>query len=174
LVLVAATIVTPITIARAFVFPLAWLWPILIWSAIGNREIRYAVHQLIFSSAHPLGRQFPAVWIAGVAVTLVATSGIGIRALIAGDPHRLIAWLVGVAFVPSLAAALGTWSRSSRLFEIVYLFWWYAGPMNAITEVDFTGNSAAVITPTVTAFYAGAAVVLLALAFWGRRRQLVV
>ena len=38
---------------------------------------------------------------------------------ICGDWRGLLAWLTGALFIPTLALALGVWSGSSKLFEIV-------------------------------------------------------
>ncbi|HUU47066.1 MAG TPA: hypothetical protein VM118_15165, partial [Acidobacteriota bacterium] len=155
--LIAAQLATPWSEARQFISPVAWLWPILIWSSMGIREHRRSVNEIVFSAPHPLRRQLPAVWIAGVAVALFATSGMGLRTIIAGEAYRTVAWLAGAVFVPSLALALGTWSRTSRLFEIIYLFWWYIGPANAVGPADYTGMVEGAATPTLTAFYGLAA-----------------
>ena len=95
-----------------------------------------------------------------------------LRSIIAGETYRVAAWVAGALFIPSLALALGTWGRTSRLFEIIYLFWWYIGPVNAVPPADYTGMVEGAATPTLIAFYGLAAIVLLLLAFWGRRRQL--
>jgi hypothetical protein len=50
--IIAAFVNTPENV-RAYVLPLTWLWPILIWSSLGNREIRLNVGQMVFSSAAP-------------------------------------------------------------------------------------------------------------------------
>ncbi len=68
---------------------MAWVWPILIWSAIGNREVHNNVQQLTFSSASPLWRQLPAQWLAGFIVTLLMGSGAALRFFVDGDTDRL-------------------------------------------------------------------------------------
>jgi hypothetical protein len=58
--IIIACLFSPSAVVREFVLPVAWVWPILIWSAIGNREIHHNVQQMAFSSASPLLRQLPA------------------------------------------------------------------------------------------------------------------
>ena len=41
-----------------------------------------------------------------------------------------VALCCGAAFIPTLALAAGVWSQSSKLFEAVYLVWWYLGPVH--------------------------------------------
>jgi hypothetical protein len=174
LVPVVASLFAPLDVARQYLLPAAWIWPLLIWSAMGVREARHSTDQLIFSAAHPLRRQLLATWLAGVIVTLIAGSGMGVRLTLAGDWAGLLAWTVGALFIPTLALTLGCWSGSSKLFEVVYTTLWYAGPVNQIAALDFmgvTGESVATGTPLVVLT---CTVVLLGLAVLGRRRQLQV
>ena len=112
--------------------PIAWVWPILLWSAIGNREIHNNVQQMTFSSASPLLRQLPAQWLAGFIVTLLVSIGAIIRLTVDGDTAGLLALLSGAFFIPSLALASGVWSGTSKLFEILYMLIWYLGPLNKL------------------------------------------
>ena len=123
---------------------------------------------LMFSAPHPVGRQLPAVWMAGVLVAAVVGGGVAVRYLIGGDFAALAGWTVGALFIPSLALALGVWSGSSKLFEAVYLFLWYIGPMNRTPELDYlgaTGRGQPLVWLAVTALLAAAAAT-------GRRWQL--
>jgi hypothetical protein len=168
---------------RHEVLPYAWLWPLLVWSAMGVRENRHSIGQLIFSTPHPLRHQLPAAWLAGVAVTMIAGSGVGVRLLLDGDGMGMRAWLVGALFIPALALALGCWSRNSKLFEVVYTILWYAGPVEGIAPLDFMGASqgsvsgtaepaGATCSPSTPLIYLACTTVLLALAFVGRKQQM--
>jgi hypothetical protein len=55
-----------VDVVRAYLYPIAWIWPLLLWSAMGNREMRYQTNQLVFSTAHPLLSQLPMQWLTGV------------------------------------------------------------------------------------------------------------
>jgi hypothetical protein len=90
----------------------------------------------VFGTA-PL-RQLGPVWVGGFLLTVLAGSGAGLRLLVNGEP-AFFAWLAGALFIPSLALALGIWSGGSRLFEIVYLLFWYIGPMNKTPALDYMG-----------------------------------
>ena len=52
-----------------------------------------------------------------------------------------VGMVIGALFIPSLALALGIWSGSRKLFEVVYMLWWYAGPINQVDTLDFMGAS---------------------------------
>ena len=145
----------------------AWIWPALLWSQMGCREARNGTGALLFSSERSLSRQFPALWTAGVVVALLTGAGFGIRLGLASDWHSLAAWIAGALFIPSLALALGAWSGGPRAFEAIYTIWWYIGPAHQIPGADFMGTTPASSSP---GFYAGAAAVLLVVA-WLRRRQ---
>lgn len=166
--LVIACLVNPAETTRQFVLPYAWVWPVLIWSSIGNRETRHNVQQFVFSSASPLWRQLPAQWIAGFLVTLVMGSGAALRFAIAGDSVGLSAFLSAAFFIPSLALALGVWSNSSKPFEILYITLWYLGPLNKTPGLDFIGA----FSNGYPRFYVPLSIVLIAFALIGRSQQL--
>jgi len=74
-------------------------------------------------------------------VTALTGSGVALRMALAGDARGLLGWLAGCLFIPALALAFGTLAGSPRLFEVTYLLLWYAGPMNHVGELDYTGVS---------------------------------
>ena len=83
--------------------------------------------------------------------------------LLNGDLPGLAGWVGAVIFVPTLALALGVFSSGSRVFEVVYVIWWYIGPMQKTPGMDFTNGA-----PQV--YLLAAAGLLLLSAFW-RGRQ---
>jgi hypothetical protein len=136
--LLIASLVSPPENVLAFVLPITWLWPILIWSGMGSREIRHNVQQMVFSSAAPLTRQLPATWLAGFLISVLTGGGAVLRFLSAGDGMSLLVWFSAALFIPSLALTLGIWSNSSKLFEVTYISMWYLA-MNKLEAVDFFG-----------------------------------
>ncbi|HKI00933.1 MAG TPA: hypothetical protein VKK31_03035 [Thermoanaerobaculia bacterium] len=170
--LLIASIAAPIQSVRSVVLPLAWLWPILLWSALGTREARFATDGLVFSAARPLGRQLPAVWLSGVLLA-VATGGAAVlRFALAGDWTGVGAWTVGALFIPTLALTLGVWSGSSKLFEIIFLVFWYLGPMQRVPALDYVGAVPAAVKAGMPLAYLAATALLMAAAVAGRKRQL--
>jgi hypothetical protein len=166
--LIIACLVNPAETTRQYVLPLAWIWPILLISPIGNREKRFNMQQIAFSSASPLWRQLPAQWIAGFIVILIMGSGAALKFLVGGNYMSLLAFLSGALFIPSLALALGVWSGSSKPFEIVYVSLWYLGPLNKVPGLDFIGAQ----TNGRPEFFIPLSLALIAFAFIGRARQL--
>jgi hypothetical protein len=165
---IIACAASPSGITREIILPIAWVWPILIWSGMGNREMHHNVQQFVFSSASPLWRQLPAQWLAGFIVTLIMASGAALRFAIDGDTIGLIALLSGALFIPSLALASGVWSGSSKLFEIVYMLIWYLGPLNNVTMLDYIGSHGNGSPQLFIPF----SIALIAFAIFGRSRQL--
>ncbi len=170
--LIVAQLSAPLEVARQWILPMAWIWPLLLWSAMGTREARHRTDELIFSAAHALRRQLPATWLAGVIVAMLAGSGVAIRFLISGESQSIWAWLAGVLFIPSLALACGVWSGSSKLFEVIYTLLWYIGPLNRVPALDFMGATNEAIAAGVPLIYFFCTIVLLVLAVIGRARQL--
>jgi hypothetical protein len=172
LALLVAQLTVPYPILRSYILPAAWIWPLLIWSPMGAREKMMGTESLLFSSARPLSRQLPALWMAGVAVVLLTGSGALLRGLLGGDIGYVGTLLTAALFIPTTALALGILSGGSQLFEIAYVFIWYAGPINHIPALDFLGTTEAVVgSPTPIVFFA-VTLVLLPILFLARRRQL--
>jgi hypothetical protein len=166
-----AGILLPLESARQYLLPVAWIIPLGLWSSMGVREKRHNTGQLIFSAPHPLRWQFPFVWLAGVVISVVMSMGVAVHMVAAGDWFHLIAWVAGALFIPSLALALGIWSGSSKLFEVVYVLWWYVGPMNQVENLDFMGAGSNLQMSRIY-LYGFLSILLLALAVVGRKKQL--
>ena len=163
--LIVACAVLPLEVVKArLLLQAAWIWPILVWSGMGSREHRFTTYPMVYAAPNPLWRQIPATWLAGIVITAVAGSGGVIAFLIAGDLAALTGWLGAVIFIPSLALALGAWSGSNRLFEIVYMLWWYRGAFQHGPALDFIAQ------PSL--LYAAIGLALLAAALVGRGVQI--
>jgi hypothetical protein len=130
---------------------------------MGNRERKNNTQQIVFSSSRPVLRQLPAAWLAGMLATALLVIAAAVFLIINGDLPGLAGWAGGVIFVPSLALALGVFSSGNRVFEVVYVIWWYIGPMSQTAGLDFTSGA-----PQV--YLLAAAGLLLLSAFW-RGRQ---
>jgi ABC-type transport system involved in multi-copper enzyme maturation permease subunit len=158
-----AILITPLSMAKEYLLPVAWLWPLAIWSEMGNRERKNNTSQMVFSSARPVLRQLPAAWLAGILATALFGIAGAVVFLSNGDLPGLAGWVGAVVFIPTLALALGVFSSGSRVFEVVYLIWWYIGPFQKTGGIDFISGP-----PQV--FLLAAAGLLLLSAYW-RGRQ---
>lgn len=169
--LFATCLFAPLPVSRGFLVA-AWIWPLLIWSKMGTRERLFRTDQLIFSTAHPLRRQLPACWLAGVLIAVLTGGGAGLRLLMAGDQPGLLAWTAGALFIPTMALTLGVWSGSSKLFEVLYLFLWYLGPANRLGALDFMGVTGPLLPSRTPLIFLMVTTALAVFAIFGRQRQL--
>jgi hypothetical protein len=167
-----ACLVSPEEIVRRFLVPALWCWPVFLWSQMGVREIMYNTGEMVFSSPKPVWRQLPAVWLAGVILTLLLGMGGWIRLMLMGEIMQLVAWFVGTLFVPALAVTLGVWVGNRRFFEFVYLFIWYIGLVEHFPILNFAGTTKESVASGVPWIYLAVAVILLGVALFGRARQL--
>jgi hypothetical protein len=104
---------------------------------------------------------------AGFIVAAVTGIGAALKLWSVGDVTGLLAWFSGALFIPSLALALGIWSNSSKLFEVIYVSLWYL-IINGVTAVDYLGaNSDGNIEVFIPL-----SLTLIAAAFIGRTRQI--
>jgi hypothetical protein len=66
---------------------------------------------------------------------------------------------------------LGVWSGGNKLFEVVYMLWWYAGPINGMEGLDFMGTSSSLQINGLL-IYGLLTILLLGFAIVGRKRQI--
>ncbi len=170
--LIVAALLVPIETAQNLLLPFAWVWPLLIWSSMGVREARYHTDGYVFSTPRPIGRQLPATWLAGFIVAALAGAGVLVRLIAEGDGAGVLVWTVGALFIPSLALAFGTWTGSSKVFEIAYLMLWYIGPIQQIDQFNFINFEPETSqTNSTVLIFLFAAILLMALSVVGRARQ---
>jgi hypothetical protein len=136
----------PFDIARQYLTPVSMIWPLIIWSSMGTRESQHDTGLLLFSSPEPVRRQLPAIWLSGLMVAMAAISCMVVRSVIMAHWFYAAALLMGAFFVPSASLALGTLSKSKRLFEVIYLMIWYVGSIEHLSAIDLLGTSDEAIT----------------------------
>jgi hypothetical protein len=170
--LLVAQCVAPIEVSRGPLLTAAWIWPILLWSAMGAREARHGTEQIVFACPGILPRQLPAEWLAGVLIAVVTGGGVAARLFVAANYPGVLGWFAGALFIPSLALALGVWTKSSRPFEALFTALWYSGPLNRVPGLDFTGGANGGHAVEYANVYVLLAAGLLAAAFWRRGWQL--
>jgi hypothetical protein len=169
--IVASALFVPLDIARLVILPLAMVWPVLVWSSLGVREVRHHTAPVVFALPHPLRRQLLVTWLAGVLVALAMDSTIMARLAVAGDWAGSLAALIGALFVPSFALALGCWSGTGKLFQAVYLFLWYLASVQGVAFVDFMGHFSQAVALGIPWIAAILTLGFLIAAAFGRRRQ---
>ncbi|NGM68913.1 hypothetical protein G6M89_07795 [Natronolimnobius sp. AArcel1] len=161
----------PVDTFRQLALPLAYVWPIFIWSAMGVRPSQHQMTELVWSSQRPVG-QLLSEWIAGVLVAIGIGSGLLVAFLAAGETALALGFASAILFAPSLAIAAGIWSRTPRMFELTYLLLWYFGPLNGGVPVDFIGVTTASLEQGVPIAFIGASVVLLGVALARRKSEI--
>jgi len=171
LVMIVLGLFLPVESIQKFVLPFTWVWPVLIWSAMGTNEKYYRTHQLMFTVLHPVRNQFIVMWLAGIIVAYLTGIGAMIHLLAAGEWGSLKAMAVGGLFIPTLAVALGIWSGNGKLFQVVFMIMWYLGPLNKLDVMDFMGVSQQSLDRGFYRYYLLATIILLVLALIGRVRQ---
>ncbi len=172
--LAIASMMTSLAFAHRWLLPVAWVWPLLIWSAMGTREKSHRVDQIVFASPRPVRRQLPATWLAGLIVTGAAGGVVLVRLLLAADWFAVLTWLAACLLIPSMALALGIIGGRRKVFEIAFLILWYAGPMNQVMALDFMGLApAAGSDPGSPWRVLGFAAIFMVLALFGRWRQML-
>lgn len=171
LALLVAQLLVPLDVVARHLLPFVWIWPLVAWSRLGCQSRLVGAESLLDAAPRPVLRQLPGSWAAGVAVGLLMAAPAVLRLLLAGG-WAWIGLVAAATFVPALALALGSLSGTPRLFEVVYLLLWYAGPLSGLAAVDFLGASSPEGGPGAAPLFAASAVPLLLIAVWARRRRL--
>jgi hypothetical protein len=169
--IIVSALFVPLDIARLVVLPLAMVWPVLVWSSLGVREVRHRTAPIVFALPYPLRRQLLMTWLVGALVALVMASTVIARLALASDWASSLAALIGALFVPSFAVALGCWSGTSKLFQAIYLFVWYLASVQGVFYVDFMGHFPPAVALGIPWIVAIVTVGLLIAAAYGRQRQ---
>jgi hypothetical protein len=170
-VLLIGGLCAPLTESREGWLPFTWLWPLLLWSALGSREVRHRTQQLVFIAPRLLSRQLPAAWMAGAIVAMATGAGLGTRLVLAGEWGAALGWLAGAMFIPASALAAGVWSGTTRLFEALFVVCWYIGPLQNLTSFNFMPVSSAAVNAGLPALYLVLAAACIGVACIGRHRQ---
>ena len=166
IILFLLTMFIPLTSTKVFLYVI-WLWPIPLLAPIGAKEKMYRTEQLLFSNCPPYMQLF-AVWLSGVFVSFLITSGGTVQMIAAGDWSWLSAWLIAIFFSPTLALAAGIWAGTRKLYEAIFVVWWIMGPVQNAPYLDFTGIQGNQLTYVYLLLTAGLAII----AIMGRRRQI--
>ncbi|KZN24611.1 hypothetical protein A4G99_09640 [Haladaptatus sp. R4] len=169
--LTAGVTQVPVDAFRTSVYPLAFVWPLLIWSEMGVRTVRHRMMPLVLASTNPI-RQLVAEWLAGVLVAVAVGSGMLVVFVVTGRTALLAGFASGVLLPPSLASAAGGWSRTSTLFELSYLALWYVGPLNGGSLLDFIGVTTDSVAMGVPFAFIGVSAVLFGLALFRRKLEI--
>jgi hypothetical protein len=170
--LLIAQFASPLEISRGPLLGVAWIWPVMVWSAMGSRESRFGTRSLLFSCANILPRQLAACFLAGLTVAVLTGAGAGVRLVLARSFTGLFAWSAGALFLPALALGLGTSSGTGKPFEGLLTALWYVGPMNHTPGLDFTGAASGPHTTSYALSYITLTAALLAFAYAVRFRQI--
>ena len=170
--LLTAEFFAPVDVSRRYLLPVAWLWPLPIWSAMGCRERIFGTEQLVFSTIGMGRRQLSALLIAAVAVAVLTGLGVFVRFSLAGDWGGLLSWVGGVIVIPATAISLGVVSGGRKLFEAVYTLVWYIGPLNGLPHLDFMGVTKTSAQIGVPIYCLILSLLMMSLAWAKRSRQM--
>lgn len=140
-------LVSPVGDARQYWLPVAWIWPLVLWSGMSTRDQTHQTEALMFSSREPVRLQVTMILLAGVIVSVVTGSGVLMNLIMHGDWRGLSGWCAGAVFIPVIATAAGLVTRSAKPFEVVYLLLWYLGALHPrdLPGLDYLGATNASI-----------------------------
>lgn len=144
IILITLGLLMPLSLSSQWmIWPVTWIWPLILWSGMGNREYRYQTHFLIASSPRFVSRQLTAVWLSGFLLTCLTGGGMLIRFILEGNVEYISLWISAALLISSFALAAGVTTKTNRTFEVLYMIIWYIGPINKLPYLDFLGMKSA-------------------------------
>ncbi len=158
--IIGAGIFVPLEDVTKVVLPLALIWPLERMSALGARERRFGVEDIVTSTAQGGAKILLSQWAAGALLAFILCSTCVLRLTLAGDPAGIMACAALVASISALALALGIIYGASRPFVALFLIAWYLGPVQHLTVIDFASGllTAPVVMSVVCSLIAVAAI----------------
>lgn len=149
--LAVATGVAPLNVVARFILPIALIWPLERLSALGSRERRWGVEDVLSSTPGYAQHAILAQWAAGTALGTTICAGYIFHLVAGGNAIGALACVLVAAATTACALALGVVSGASRIFESAYLLLWYLGPVNRVPQLDFAGATIASPLPVLSA-----------------------
>ncbi len=129
----------PIHIAHTYLLPILWFFQVVRWSDLVTKDNEYRTFYFTNSSYKPLDRIFTGRALAGICLAISLAAPLLIRTLIIGDLKSFLSIILGAFFIISLSTFLGVLTKSSKLFEIAFLFITYFN-INLISYTDYYGG----------------------------------
>jgi len=100
---------------------LTYLLAMPVWSKVGFDPSRLGTEQIVLSTLYYRVAQLFSVYAAGVLLFLAAGAVPSLQFLVQGNYGAFVLLTAAAFLVPSLSLMIGTWTRHSRLFEIIYM-----------------------------------------------------
>lgn len=115
-----------LNVVQTYVLPLLMLWSVNLFSQLGNREHKHDMLKIIATIPGGKVKQILFSWIAGFTVALLLALPVALRLSVEGQFVSLFAVIAGAVFLPSFAMALGEFTKTNRVFELVFIVLTYA------------------------------------------------
>jgi len=136
----ALSLFLEISITQTMVLPLLMLWFVNVFSRLGNYEHKHNMLQIITTIPGGKLKQISYSWIAGLIITFTLALPVAVRLLLVGQLTGVLAILAGTIFLPSFAMFLGEFTRTNRLFEMLFIVITYL-ILNGLSFVMYMGNN---------------------------------
>ena len=152
-----------LNIVQLYVLPLLFLWSLNMFSHLGNRGHKHDMLKIIATTPGGKIKQITYSWVAGITVALLLALPVIIRLLLDGQFISLFAVVAGVVFLPSFAMALGEFTKTNRIFELIFIVLTYA-IINGIPFAKFLGSPETSLLQAVAYLMLGIALAVAAIA----------
>jgi hypothetical protein len=128
-----------INTVRVYIMPLLFLWFINVFSCLGNREYQNDMVDIIAVIPGGKFKQIIFSWAAGIIIAIDLTLPVFIRLFFAKDIIATFAVISGAVFLPSLALFIGEYTKTNRVFEVLFIIITYA-IINNVPALMYMGS----------------------------------
>jgi len=133
-----AMFLVPFSIAHVYLLPILLFLQVGRWSELVTKEKTHRIHYFAYASYKPLQRMLPAQILAGIALALILSLPILIRAVIIANGYVLLTVVNGVLLMVLVAVALGILTGGKKMFEILFFLLTYS-VLNKVPFTDYLG-----------------------------------
>ncbi|MFK8101113.1 MAG: hypothetical protein AB8G15_01260 [Saprospiraceae bacterium] len=158
-------------IGYEMILPLIWFFQVLLLSGLGCAVFVKKCHHYFFAFPDALRRQLPSASFTASLFLMILAAPIVLKALLMGNYYTVFAIFAAALFLPAVATLLGTLTKGSKLFEVLFTTQTYCY-LTSVPYTDFLGARAVESTSGTAHYILGLAILAISLAFLIRKRQI--
>ncbi len=166
-----AMIFVDFKIGYEIILPIMWFFQVLVLSELGSAVFVKKCHHYLFAFPDALRRQLPSASFTVSLFLMLLATPILLRALLLGNFYATFAIFAAALLLPAVATLLGTLTKGSKLFEVLFTILTYCY-LTYVPYTDYLGARVSESTPGSAHYVLGLAILALSLAFVIRKGQI--
>ncbi|MFD2176213.1 hypothetical protein [Veronia pacifica] len=154
----ALSLVLPLSAVKSVILAVAVTLPVLMLAPLHTLDHQSKIKELL-KTLGQTGIQRLRRPLAMFYLINLSLAGVTIRFAITGEITALLHWLAFLTISVFLPYLLATFTRSNKVFELLFISFWVTGILNKEPVADFVGVSGSHTAMTVTLAFAGGCII---------------